>query len=91
MNLYIYYRVQCERAPQLQQCAVAMQAALLKKHGVAAELQRRHHTQNGQHTWMEIYRAVPDGFDAILAHAVAESGLIPMIDGERHMEFFLDV
>jgi hypothetical protein len=91
MDLYIYYRVACEREQQLRDRASAMQSLLSKRHGVAAELKRRPDAKNGQHTWMEVYRAVPPEFDAILTHAVAEAGLQALIDGERHTEVFMDV
>jgi hypothetical protein len=68
-----------------------MQSALSKQHGIGAELKRRPDAKNGQHTWMEVYRAVPDKFDAILAHAVSEAGLQSLIEGERHTEVFMDV
>lgn len=91
MNLYVYYRVRCEHAVELQRDASLMQQDLSKRHGVAATLQRRPESKDGRHTWMETYQNTPDGFDAILVSAIAATGLGRLIDGERHTEYFVSV
>jgi hypothetical protein len=40
---------------------------------------------------MEVYAGTPDGFEAVLAAAVRDAGLAELIDGERHIEFFMDI
>ena len=40
---------------------------------------------------MEIYLAIPEGFDATLAHAVEHAELDALIDGARHAEYFMDI
>jgi hypothetical protein len=39
---------------------------------------------------MEVYQAVPDGFEAALSAAVQQSGLLPLTAGPRHTEVFTD-
>jgi hypothetical protein len=90
MDLYIYYRVQTSKAAVLAAQVLTMQARLAKEYGVATALKRRLSEKDGRHTWMEVYLAVPDGFDAILEHATARAGLAELIDGERHTEYFMD-
>ena len=90
-NLYVYYRVACESAAVLQQRVEAMQATLHKNLGIASALQRRPEVKDGRHTWMETYFAIPSEFDATLNHAVRLAELEPLIDGERHTEYFMDI
>jgi hypothetical protein len=91
IDWYIYYRVRAELAANLQMRVAAMQTRLLTEFGIAGALKRRPQAQDGRHTWMEIYTAVPHHFDAILASAVSAAGLSELIDGERHAEHFWDV
>jgi hypothetical protein len=91
LDLYIYYRVHAENAAALRQAVVAMQQALAREHGVDATLKRRPEEKDGRQTWMEVYLAVPDGFDAILAQAAERAGLSALIDGARHTEVFVDI
>jgi hypothetical protein len=67
-----------------------MQKAIAEKYGVVTALKRRPEEKDGRHTWMEVYLAVPDGFDAVLERAVAQADLPALIDGQRHTEIFLD-
>lgn len=91
MDLYIYYRVRAEDSPALQARTAAMQRKLSQEYGIVTGLKRRPEAKDGLQTWMEIYQAVPDGFEAILESAVAREGLHTLIDGQRHTEYFLDV
>lgn len=91
MDLYIYYTVRAGLADILPVRVLEMQANLAGKHGVATALKRRPAEKNGRHTWMEVYLAVPEGFDAVLEDAVTRSELASLIDGERHVEYFMDV
>ncbi|GGC02295.1 hypothetical protein GCM10007205_09430 [Oxalicibacterium flavum] len=90
-DLYIYYRVSEADATHFAQAAARMQRELAQRHGVAAALKRRPQAQDGMHTWMEVYLAADDGFEAALAQAVANSDLPAFIAGERHVEHFVDV
>ncbi len=91
MDLYVYYRVDCAHAEALQARVATMQQALASRSGVAAALKRRPQAKDGRHTWMETYLNIPDGFDTLLQQAVSVSALDALIDGERHLEYFLDV
>ena len=91
MDLYIYYRVRSEHAAALHERAAAMQKSLSGEYGIVSKLKRRPQEKDGQQTWMEIYEAVPDHFEAVLERAVAQAGLAGFIDGQRNTEHFLDV
>ena len=91
MDLYIYYKVDPGAAADLAERVTAMQAALRSSHHVAAALRRRPGEQDGRQTWMEVYPAVPSGFDAALAQSVGESGIAALISGPRHTEIFVEL
>lgn len=90
MNLYVYYRVACAHEHALRARVADLQDGLAARYGVEGVLQRRPEPKDGRHTWMEVYAAVPDGFESILASAVRDAGLAELIDGERHTEIFMD-
>lgn len=90
-DLYIYYRVSETDAERFAQAAARMQRELAQRHGVATALKRRPLAQDGMHTWMEVYLAAGEGFEAELAQAVSASELPAYIAGERHVEHFVDV
>jgi hypothetical protein len=95
MDLYIYYRVPGAHAQQLQTRVNAMQADLRSKHNIAAALKRRPpQTKNSPaealDTWMEVYLAVPDDFENTLQRAFDLAAYAALIDGTRHIEYFLD-
>lgn len=89
-ELYVYYRVKSENATLVQVRANTMQAQLARTQGIASFLKRRPDQKDGCHTWMEVYPAVPSGFEERLQSAVKEAGLMELIEGERHMEIFED-
>ena len=89
-DLYVYYRVRVGDATQLQAQVATMQSRLTQEYAVAAALKRRPEAKDGRHTWMEVYLAVPDGFETALNQAVEQVKLAQLIDGERHAEIFLD-
>ena len=91
MDLYIYYRVQASHADAFQQKATAMQRELQRQGAINTALKRRPETQDGMHTWMEVYLATPPDFEARLTQAVAVSGLNAFIEGQRHTEQFVDL
>jgi hypothetical protein len=90
IDLYVYYRVRCEHAPLLQARVRAMQSSLSAEYGIVTALKRRPEEKDGRHTWMEVYLAAPQEFDALLERAVGQAGLADVIDGQRHTEFFMD-
>lgn len=91
MDLYIYYRVPVVNADILQRHVTQMQNELSSAHRVAAALKRRPEAADGLHTWMEVYSAIPDAFEATLSQAVLAAGLARWIEGARHTEYFQDV
>ena len=91
MDYYIYYQVGDAQAQHLRDKVLSMQVALQQQYQIGTALKRRPHQQDGHQTWMEVYLAVPDGFDAALAAALAAAEIAPLIDGERHIERFIPV
>jgi hypothetical protein len=91
MDLYVYYQVPTDHADRLQAAVRAMQISVAGEQGVMGSLKRRPQEQNGRHTWMETYTAIPDGFDKALTRAVEQVQLATLIDGPRHNEYFMDV
>ena len=91
MDLYIYYRVSTANAGILQKRLALMQAKLSEQWTVQADSKRRPELQDNLQTWMEIYRNVPDGFLPALQAAVTQAGISDLIDGERHVETFVDL
>ncbi|RJG06154.1 DUF4936 family protein [Noviherbaspirillum cavernae] len=89
-DLYIYYRVRCEDAELLKAKVGAMQRCIFQEYGIVTGLKRRPEEKGGRHTWMEIYLAVPDDFEAILERAATQEKLDALIDGQRNIEYFLD-
>jgi hypothetical protein len=90
MDWYVYYRVRAEFSASLQLRVTLMQDRLLREFGIAGALKRRPQSQDGMHTWMEVYAGAPPDFDAILASAVLVANLTELVDGVRHTEQFLD-
>jgi hypothetical protein len=91
MDLYIYYRAACAHEHEVRKRVTGMQKALAVQYGVTGALKRRPEPKDGRHTWMEVYAAAPDGFESVLASAVCHAGLAALIEGERHIEFFMDI
>lgn len=89
-ELYIYYRVRTGLDEAFLEKVHAMQRSVFREYAIVGSLKRRPEEQDGRHTWMEIYSGVPDGFEAILERAVAQAGLSALIDGDRHIEHFMD-
>jgi hypothetical protein len=91
MDLYVYYRVRSANTQTLQARVEAMQKRLAREHGIVIGLKRRPEEKEGRQTWMEIYQAVPSGFETALEHAVSREDLSALIDGQRNTEYFVDV
>lgn len=92
MDLYIYYQVRDADHAALHRAVAAMQAELGSAHGIAPQLKRRPQPADGAvWTWMEVYPAVRDGFDAVLADAVQAHGVLALTAGPRHTELFTDI
>lgn len=89
IDVYVYYRVRDENAAQLRARVLSMQAGLAARFQVHASLKRRSDEPPGTQTWMEIYSATKEGFLPAL-HDAAHRAQLP-IEGERHIETFVDV
>lgn len=91
MDLYIYYQVRREHAAALLPRVQDMQRRLSGEYAMVTGLKRRPQEKDGHQTWMEIYQAIPDGFETALDRAIAHEGLETLIDGQRHTEHFVDI
>lgn len=91
MDLYIYYRVRSENAAELCRRVQGAQQRLVREYGIVTGLKRRPEVKEGRQTWMEIYQDVPDGFAAVLERAIDQAGVAALIEGQRNIEYFLDV
>lgn len=94
MDLYVYYRALRADALSIE-CEVGRLQQQLQQHsGVRCGLKQRLPLDEVRDTWMEIYLAVPadsvTAFAVALAAAAAASPLQRLIDGDRHVEYFLD-
>ncbi|MBC7513104.1 MAG: DUF4936 family protein [Herminiimonas sp.] len=90
MDLYIYYRAAATDATAVLAEASTLQRWLRDNHQVHCALKRRPDADNGRHTWMEVYHAVPDDFIRHIEQALTRTRLAGLTDGARHTEHFLD-
>ena len=99
MDLYVYYQARDGDALAVRSAVESMQEKLRRVRAVRCGLKQRprlneehveREEREGRDTWMEIYLAVPVGFEETLAAAVAASDLPRLIVGDRHVEHFLD-
>lgn len=90
MDCYIYYKTAAKLESQVLQHQAQLNAALAEAGRPGLHLQRRPEIKDGLHTWMEIYRTVPEGFETQLDDLVQQSGLAALIHGQRHVEYFMD-
>lgn len=92
-ELYIYYRVADANADEAARAVSTMQRTLRAAHpGLAARLLRRPDAAGGVRTWMETYSNPSAGVDAAIETAIADAAraLSQWIDGDRHVEIFID-
>ena len=103
MDLYIYYHAAAVNAASVQAAVASLQQHLRSRASSAAlaasgsggtlrcGLKRRPSSDDsGRDTWMEIYLAVTDSFHGLLDQALAETALLRLIDGDRHVEIFVE-
>lgn len=90
MNTYIHHRAEGTWGAKLQARVNLLPAGLARICGVPTRPKRRAEKERDFQAWMEIHPQVPDRFDAILERAVAKADLPPLINGARHVEYFLD-
>lgn len=85
-DFYVYYQVAEADCAQAAALVRRMQATL-----GCGTLKRRPEASAGLVTFMEIYQAVDPAFEAILADALAQTALAPLLAGVRHTEIFIDL
>ena len=90
-DCYVYYKGRAEHGAHLRERVASMQQRLHEQLGIACSLKRRPQSKDGFDTWMEVYLAVPEGFEQSLARELLKAKLDELIDGERHLEHFLDL
>ncbi len=90
IDLYVYYKVRAQDATELAPRVRAMQERLVRD-GAACQLKRRPEARDGLETWMEVYPATIDGFDATVEQAALHAGLAAFIQGPRRSEIFVDL
>jgi hypothetical protein len=91
MDCYVYYKTPEKNERFVLEQVSWIQKLLSEQFQGAMLLQRRPEVSDGQHTWMEVYRDVPDAFDHRLTALVEQSDLTSLLHGERHYEYFMDV
>jgi hypothetical protein len=90
MDLYIYYQADAADAQRVQAAVASLQDAMRDACNVRCGLKQRPQAVEARHTWMEVYLSIPTGFEARLDAALAGTDLPALIDGSRHVEYFLD-
>ncbi len=91
MNCYIYFKASVDKEAEVLRQEQLLQKLMRQTDQQSPGLQRRPAEQDGMHTWMEIYHEVTPDFEQRLALAYAQTGLLQLQSGERHMEYFVDV
>ena len=90
MDCYVYYKTAQEHQSLLLCQAERMSEILLAQTGITFLLQRRPDVTDGLVTWMEVYRQVPDDFEILLMKIISQTEMMPLIKGERYVEYFVD-
>ncbi len=90
-DLYIYYKVRDEDAPELRERILALQQVLAREHRVAGALKRRPGSKDGLQTWMEVYPRAGEAFGEAVEHAFAGTGITALLASPRHIEVFTDL
>jgi hypothetical protein len=90
LDCYIYFKTAQEHAPAVLAQVTKIQKILIEQLNIRMQLQRRPEAMDGLYTWMEVYRQIPSDFEASLSAIVNQSSLMPLIQGERHAEYFMD-
>jgi len=91
IDLYVYYKVREQDAALLEPRVRALQSGLCARFGFEAQLKRRPDTGDGVQTWMEVYPAVTEAFQAALEDAARQAGLDALLAGPRRAEVFMDL
>ena len=90
MDCYVYYKTPEKNEHLVLEQVSWIQKLLSERFQGHMLLQRRPEVSDGLHTWMEVYRDVPNAFDHHLTEIAKLSDLTPLLHGERHYEYFMD-
>lgn len=88
-DIFVYYRVHRDNAAAALAQVMRLQRDLGQRFGVRPAIKRRPEEKDGLQTWMEIYAGVSGDFLPALQQAALNAGLL--IEGERHVEIFVDL
>lgn len=91
MDCYIYFKAAEHLSAQIIAFERELQTRLQQEYDICGTLQRRPDTNGGVHTWMEIYRDVPENFSALLQKILLQTQLQDLQYSERHAEYFMNV
>lgn len=96
MDCYVYYRVSITQTDAARDAVARLFALTAGRFGVSGRIQWRadvsdNDVAKGGATWMERYDAVDAAFVEALPQMVVESGLASLLEGERHVECFVDM
>jgi hypothetical protein len=90
-NLYIYYQVRPEQRSKAHALVLQIQARLANRTSQLGRLLRRAElSAAGTETWMEVYENITRASAAMLETLQQEAGLDALIEGERHIERFVE-
>lgn len=91
-NLYVYYRVKASHEGEALGAVVRFLALLHQAGTARPRLMRRPEADSaGRQTWMEVYEPWDDTWGDTVDRCFAESGMKSLVDGERHLEVFVDL
>lgn len=90
MDCYVYYKTSQEHQSLLMCQSERMKEIFLAQVGITFLLQKRPNASDGIVTWMEIYRDIPDEFEIHLNKIVSQTEMMSLIQGDRHVEYFVD-
>lgn len=96
MDCYVYYRVSTTQTAAARDAVARLFALTAGRFGVSGRIQWRadvsaNDIAKGGTTWMERYDDVDAAFVEALPELVIESGLASLLEGERHVECFVDI
>ncbi|MFK0376305.1 DUF4936 family protein [Pandoraea sp. NPDC090278] len=96
MDCYVYYRVSTTQTDAAREAVARLFALTAGRFGVSGCIQWRadvsaNDVAKGGTTWMERYDDVDAAFVEALPQLAVESGLASLLEGERHIECFVDI
>jgi hypothetical protein len=91
-SLYVYYRIPARNVAQARLAAKRAADSIEAKAGQRPRMMRRPDADHeGRQTWMEVYEGWNPAWAELVVHALRDSGLGSLIEGDRHEELFIDM